>query len=70
MMIKIQIQGDEQPTLVTPETYNAAVFGKVTHTNFGVVYDEGEAPAFPPADASILDQPDEVATEVPTDPVN
>lgn len=55
MMIKIQISGDDQPVLVTPEVYAAAVFGKVSHTNFGPIFEEGEAPVYPPADAHILD---------------
>jgi hypothetical protein len=55
MWIKVFIAGDDQPTLVTPETYASAVFGKVSHVNYGVVYEEGESPVFPPADVSIFD---------------
>lgn len=61
MMIKVQILGDDQPTLVIPEVYQAAVFGKVSHANLGVVYSEGEEPKYPPADAAILGTTEEVA---------
>jgi len=63
MMIKVQIQGDDQPTLVTPEVYQAAIFGKVSHSNLGVVYSEGEAPVYAPADISTFDTSQSVPEE-------